>query len=222
MTTSFTYATLKQAIYDYTEDDGDEITRNIDIIIGTGLDRLVRDLNFDIFKQTFTGTMTLNNPELNKPSSMLSVETFVYISSNVRYFLKERSVGFCNLYWPNRMLTGAPKFWAHEDPDSFLISPTPQSGYSYEIRGLVQLALNASNTSNWLSTNSGDLLLYSCLIAAEQFLMEHLAGRPTEWQGEYIRMLPIEKARLQSLARKSYEDAKLQPVGEVQEANQVQ
>ena len=52
------------------------------------------------------------------------------------------------------------------------IKPTPNSGDTLEIAYFKKLsALSNSNTTNWLTTNAPDLLLYASLIEAELYLV---------------------------------------------------
>ncbi len=53
---------------------------------------------------------------------------------------------------------------------AILVAPTPDSSYTIEMTYARRLAeLSSSNTTNWLTQNAQDLLLYACLMEACTF-----------------------------------------------------
>ena len=70
-------------------------------------------------------------------------------------------------------VTGRPKYYAEFDSDSFIIAPTPDSNYTFELHYFYRpasLTAAGDSGSTWLSTNAPIALLYACLTEASIFL----------------------------------------------------
>ncbi len=70
-------------------------------------------------------------------------------------------------------VTGRPKYYAEFDSDSFIIAPTPDSNYTFELHYFYRpasLTAAGDSGSTWLSTNAPIALLYACLTEAAIFL----------------------------------------------------
>jgi len=205
--TAFTYDTLKTALQAYTEDNGVDFVANLDTIIANGLEKVVRDLDLEIFKRTATGSFTPNLNVVNRETDMLSLQSFYYIDSNdgnKRKQLLSRDYDFCLNYWPVLSNTGSPKYMNEFSETQFFVVPTPNAAFNYEQRILIRPVFNSSNQTTWIATHAGDLLLYSCLIQSEKFLMSKGDGRVQEWSDDYNDMLPKAREELQTMRRKDF------------------
>ena len=66
--------------------------------------------------------------------------------------------------------TGTPKYWANYTDTAILVAPTPSAALNIEMTYSRRIAeLSSSNTTNWLTENAQDLLLYACLMEASTF-----------------------------------------------------
>ena len=181
-----TYAQLTQQILDYTEVSTDVLTSTItdDFIQHTEND-LLRILDIPAFHSYQYTTFTSSNPFLIVPGGTSPTpSTFSVIRSvNVvedadsatttgdRTFLEEKDRSFMNEYWPNRNLTGTPKYYTQWDYNSIYVVPTPSSALTFELAlSKLDQALSSSNTTSWLSLNAPRALLYGCLVEAFTFL----------------------------------------------------
>ncbi len=96
------------------------------------------------------------------------------IRNNTRVTLYQKEYGDLVDYWPNRTLTGAPKFYAEYDYVNWIIAPTPDDYYPFEVRYIESIApLSQFNQSNWLTQFAFGLLFYRTLIEAELFLKNY-------------------------------------------------
>ena len=179
-----TYAELTQQILDYTEVSTDVLTstRTDDFIEHTE-NRILRDLDMDVFKSHQNTTLTTSNPFLSLPgasgigadptslATIRSVHIYPASGTATRTFLEQRDVTFMNEYWPTRTSTGTPKYWAWWDEDTIYLAPTPDAAYNIEV-GITRLPtrLSSSNTTSWLGNNAPVALLYGCLAEAFKFL----------------------------------------------------
>jgi hypothetical protein len=69
---SFTYAQLKQAIQDYTENSETTFVANLPIFIRSAEERILKNVQLDLFRRNQTATMTSGNQYLNCPSDFLA------------------------------------------------------------------------------------------------------------------------------------------------------
>jgi hypothetical protein len=165
-----TYSTLKADIKDFMEDDGTEFSSAVDTFIDVAELKLSRDLAVPAFRKRQTSTLTQSDPFLTLPTDFVVLEYLQLNNSNVRTALLLKSDEFMQEYWPNRTSTGTPKYYAYFDNSTIYVAPTPSANTPVEISYRRRLtALSDSNTSNWLTTDAYDVLLYACLIEASTY-----------------------------------------------------
>ena len=169
---SFTYNTLLQALQDWPVNSDTVYVGNLPLIIAAGEDRLIVDLNLDIFDAVdATIVVTISNRNVPKPTGLLGTRTLYLISSNVRAQLKKRSRDFCMSYAPNPTTTGTPKYYCDLDTTNWMVVPTPVAGGTAEAHFIKRpTGLAVGNQNTWLATNAGDLLFKACLLEAEEYL----------------------------------------------------
>ena len=104
------------------------------------------------------------------PTDLVTLEHLQVIDSNVRTMLQLKSDEYITEFWPNRTSTGVPRYYTYFDTSTIYVAPTPSSNLSLELSYKRRLpALSSSNTSNFLTTDAYDALLYGCLIEASLF-----------------------------------------------------
>ena len=70
-------------------------------------------------------------------------------------------------------VTGRPKYYGEFDSDTFILAPTPDSNYTFELHYFYRpasLTDGADSGTTWLSTNAPTTLLYACLAESSIFL----------------------------------------------------
>ena len=165
-----TYTKLVADIKDFMEDDGSEFSDAVDTFIDLAELKLSRDLAVPAFRKRQTGTLTSSDPFHTLPTDLVTLEYFQLNNSNVRTSLLLKSDEFMQEFWPNRTSTGTPKYYAYFDNSTIYVAPTPSANTPVEISYRRRLdALSSSNTSNWLTTDAYDALLYACLIEASHY-----------------------------------------------------
>ena len=163
-----TYANLKTEIANYL--NRTDLTSYLDTFIDLAELKLSRDLAVPAFRKRQTGTLTSSDPFLTLPTDLVTLEYFQLNNSNVRTSLLLKSDEFMQEFWPNRTSTGTPKYYAYFDNSTIYVAPTPSANTPVEISYRRRLdALSSSNTSNWLTTDAYDALLYACLIEASHY-----------------------------------------------------
>ena len=170
---SFTYATLKTAIQNYCETSETTFDDNLSVFIKESEERILKNVEMPVFRKNVTGNATADNTYLSMPSDFLAPYSLAVISSSVYSYLLLKHVSFIRDYTPNASTTGLPKYYALFDDTTFLLAPTPDSGYSFELHYKYRpasLTAGADGGTTWLSTNAPDALLYGALIEAATFL----------------------------------------------------
>jgi hypothetical protein len=166
---SFTYAQLKQAIQDYTENDETSFVNNLPLFIRLAEERILKGVQLNLFQKNQFGNMTSGNEYLAAPSDFLAPFSLSIDVSGDKEFLLYKDLDFVQTYTPDATTTGQPKYYAQFDVDNFIIAPTPDANYTVDIHYLYRpasITVGAESGTTWLSENAELALLYACLIEA--------------------------------------------------------
>jgi len=177
---SFTYAQLKTAIQDYTENTETSFVTNLPVFIRTAEERILKSVQLSLFRKNVSGTASSGNKFLEMPSDFLapyslSLRTVTDpVASGSNYdFVEFKDVSFVQSYTPDPATTGVPKYYATFDVSNFILAPTPNANYTAELHYLyrpVSLTAGADSGTTWLSDNADLSLLYGSLIEAYIFM----------------------------------------------------
>jgi hypothetical protein len=194
---SFTYAQLKQAIIDYTENDETTFVNNIPLFIRLAEERILKNVQLNLFQKNQFGNMTTGNEYLAVPGDFLAPFSLSIDVSGDKEFLLFKDLDFVQTYNPDATVTGQPKYYAQFDVDNFIIAPTPDANYVVDIHYLYRpasLTAGADSGTSWLSENAELALLYGSLIEAYTFMK----GEP-DLQQLYTQRLTEALSRLKNL-----------------------
>jgi hypothetical protein len=167
-----TYDELVTNIRNYTEVDSNVFSASvIDNFITMAENRILRDIDLDVFKKEATTNFLANSRFLPAPSDILTHRYMMVTSEDGdQTFLEFRDNSFLKEYWPDYTETGVPKYYGVWNEDNFYIAPTPATGLVVQLGYIYRPAqLSATNTSTWVSTNAPEALLYACLIQAYSY-----------------------------------------------------
>lgn len=167
-----TYDELVTNIRNYTEVDANVFTNAvINTFILMTENRILRDIDLDVFKLEVTGNLTANNKFLTAPTDILTHRYMMLTSAGGdQIFLEFRDTSFMKEYWPDGTQTGVPKYYSVWDQNTFYIAPTPASSYAVELGYIYKPAqLSSTNPTTWVSINAPEALLYGCLIQAYSY-----------------------------------------------------
>jgi len=167
---SFTYAQLKTAISDYTENSETSFVNNLPVFIRAAEERILKLVQLQLFRRNQTATLTASNPYLNAPSDFLAPYSLSYTDGNGdKNFLLFKDVNYVQEYNPDVTNTGAPKYYAQFDLDNFILAPTPDSNYAVELHYFYRpasLTAGSDSGTTWLSENAELSMLYGALVEA--------------------------------------------------------
>jgi len=153
---SFTYAQLKTAIQDYTENDETSFVNNLSIFIQQAEERILKNVQLSVFQRNASGTLTSGNQFLTTPSDFIAPFSLSTIVSSNKVFLLFKDLDFVQTYTPDPTTTGVPIYYAQFDADNFIVGPTPNSSYAVELAYFYRPAsLTASTFTLTMTSVSG-------------------------------------------------------------------
>jgi hypothetical protein len=108
-----TYDELVTNIRNYTEVDSNVFSNSvINTFITMAENRILRDIDLDVFKQEDTGDLTAGTRFLEAPSTILTHRYLMLVVGDDRTFLDFRDNSFLREYWPDYTETGIPKYYS--------------------------------------------------------------------------------------------------------------
>lgn len=194
MSTALTYTTLQQDVRRYLERGA---TLASDAVVYEQIPRLINlaerrcalELKIQGFQNVVTGTFQAGVSVYDKPDrwrDTISMNFGNGTGNNTRNPIFARAYEYCRSYWPDATQTSTPQFYADYDYQHWLIAPTPDAAYPFEILYYQLLPLlDDENQTNWLTEYAPQLLLYASLLEATPFLKND--ERIPVWKDMYDR-----------------------------------
>jgi hypothetical protein len=180
----FTYATLTTAIHNYTEVGTTVLTSTItDQFIDNAETRIMRDVPIDANRASATDNTVANQEHVNVPAGALVVRGIQVADGTSTLtnpiWLEKRDLTFLDEFNGARA-TGKPKYYAmkggatgttNTTSGGAFLSPIPDTTYVYKIHYNARpTGLSASTTTNFISLNFPNGLLYAVLVEAYGYL----------------------------------------------------
>ena len=170
---SFTFATLKTAIQDYTDNSETVFVNNINNFIKASEEKILKSVDLDYFRKNVTSALTSSDEFLTVPTDYLASFSLQITTSGSESFLLQKDVNFLREYTPASSTTGLPKYYARFDEDNFILAPTPDSNYTIQLNYFYRpasLTAGSDSGTTWVSTNAPFALLYGSLVEAYTFM----------------------------------------------------
>ena len=194
MATTMTFTTLQQDVQRYLERGSTYasdpvVFEQIPRLINLAERRIARELKVQGFINVVTGTLTSGQSVYPKPDrwrDTVSMNIGTGVSNNSRKIVFTRSYEYLRCYWPDSTETGEPVFYSDYDYSHWLIAPTPDAEYPFEILYYeLPPLLDDEVQTNWITEYAPQLLLYGALLEATPFLKND--ERIQVWQSMYDR-----------------------------------
>jgi len=194
MAQTMTFTTLQEDIRRYLERGATYasdpvVYEQIPRLINLAERRISRELKIQGFINVVTGTLTVGQSVYSKPDrwrDTVSINIGTGNQNNTRKVLFSRAYEYLLSYWPDRTATDQPIFYSDYDYDHWLIAPTPDEEYPFEILYYeLPPLLDDVVQTNWLTEYAPQLLLYGSLLEATPFLKND--ERINVWQQMYDR-----------------------------------
>jgi hypothetical protein len=171
---SFTYAQLKQAIQDYTENTETTFVNNLPLFIRMAEERILKQVQLSLFRKNATASTTPGNKYLACPSDFLAPFSLSLAGADDdKFFLEFKDPSFIQEFTPDATTTGAPRYFAQFDNENFILAVTPDIAYFAELHYFYRpasLTAGAESGTTWLSENAEMALLYGALLEATIFM----------------------------------------------------
>lgn len=170
---SYTYAQLKQAIQDYTDNDETTFVNNIDSFIQNTEERILKSVQLTVFRKNVTGSASTGNQYLAAPTDFLAPNSLSILNGSNKEFLLYKDVNFLQSFNPNSSTTGTPRYYGYFDISNFILAPTPDSDYTVELHYFYRpasLVTQGDSGTTWLSTNAPVAMLFGSLLEAYTFM----------------------------------------------------
>ena len=169
------FSDLVDNVRNYTETDSTVLTDAIiQQFIDSTEDKVRRKVDLNYYRRYDTATLTVNNPFLPLPADWEATRYLQLIDgSNNRTFLIQKDISFINEFAPDRTSSaaGTPKYYADYDQDTHMLAPTPNAALTVELAYTYKPpVLSSTTTSNWMSQNAPNVLLYGCVLEALGYL----------------------------------------------------
>jgi hypothetical protein len=194
MPTTMTFDTLKQDVQRYLERGASFVAdpvffEQLPRLINLAERRIARELKVQGFINVVSGSLAAGQSVYPKPDrwrDTVSVNIGTGPSNTKRQTLFTRDYEYMRNYWPDEAETAQPVFYGDYDYNHWLIAPTPDAAYPFEILYYeLPPLLDDSVQTNWLTEYAPQLLLYGTLVEATPFLKND--ERIATWQQYYDR-----------------------------------
>ena len=166
---SFTYAELKQAIQDFSENTETSFVTNLPVFIRGAEDRIFTLVDLELFRKNATSALSNGDPFLSCPTDYLASFSLQITTAGSQDFLLFKDVNFVQQYNLDKGANGVPKYYGVFDVDNFIVAPTPNSNYTVELHYYYRpasITAGADSGTSWLSENAPNALLYGSLVEA--------------------------------------------------------
>ena len=147
----------------------------------------------------FLGNLTVNQSNMvqnqaviAKPARWHKTVSMNVTVGGVRQPVLLRKYEYLREYWPDPTDTDVPKFYCDYDYTHWLVAPTPDSAYTFEVLYYERIQpLDSSNQTNWFTIYAPQALLYGSLLQAMPFLKND--ERMPMWQAQYQNIMNVLK-----------------------------
>ena len=188
-----TYDSLVNDIQTYLERTDTATLEKIPQFIMLAEQVIAADLKFLGNLQVATSAMVQGEATIAKPARWRKTVSMNVTVAGKRYPVLLRTYEYIREYWPSPTDEDVPKFFCDYDYEHWLIGPTPDAAYNYEVLYYERVQpLDSSNQSNWFTQYAPQALLYGSLLQAMPFLKND--ERMPMWQGNYDHIIEVLKA----------------------------
>ena len=148
----------------------------------------------------FLGNLTVSQSAMVSNQSIIAkpVRWHKTVSMNVtvdgeRNPVLLRKYEYLREYWPDDSKTDIPKFYCDYNYNNWLIAPTPNTNYNFEVLYYERVQpLDSTNQTNWFTVYAPQALLYGSLLQSMPYLKND--DRLPMWQAQYTAIMQTLKS----------------------------
>jgi hypothetical protein len=187
-----TYDSLVDDISTYLERTDQATLEKIPTFIMLAEQVIAAELKFLGNLTVVTGTMVQGEAIIDKPARWRKTVSINVTVAGQRQPVLLRKYEYLREFWPDPAETDTPAFYCDYDYTHWLVAPTPDAAYNYEVLYYERIQpLDSSNQSNWFTQYAPQALLYGSLLQAMPFLKND--ERIAMWQAQYTQIMNILK-----------------------------
>ena len=199
MTTAavMTYDSLAADIQSYLERSDTATIEKIPTFIMLAEQIIASQIKFLGNMTVNTSTMVAGQNIIDKPARWRKTVSMNITVGGKREPVLLRKYEYLRQYAPDPATTDMPKYYADYDYTHWMVAPTPDLPYSFEVLYYERpQPLDSSNQTNWFTQYAPQALLYGSLLQAMPFLKND--GRVQMWQQQYDLIMGALKAEDQA------------------------
>lgn len=187
-----TYDSLVLDIQQYLERIDDATIAKIPTFIMLCEQKLAADIKFLGNLTVNTSQMVQGQNIIDKPARWRKTVSMNVTVAGERRPVLLRKYEYIREYWPNPTAEDAPKFYCDYDYTHWLVGPTPDAAYDFEVLYYERTQpLDSSNQTNWFTQYAPQALLYGSLLQAMPYLKND--ARIPVWKAEYDEIVRVLK-----------------------------
>jgi len=172
MTASFvlTYDTLTATVLQYLERNDAAVVAQIPTFITLCEFEIAQEIKTLGQQQVVESVMSINNPVMQKPARWRKTVSMNVTSNGAVTPVLLRKYEYL-INYNTGGTSGLPLYYADYDYDHWIVSPTPDQTYTFEVLYYERLLpLSSANQTNWLTQNAPNAMLFGTLLQAMPFL----------------------------------------------------
>lgn len=183
-----TYDSLVENIQSYLERNDTATIEKIPLFIMLAEQIIASQIKFLGNLTVNTSTMVAGQATIDKPARWHKTVSMNITVAGQRQPVLLRKYEYLREYWPDPTTTDVPQFYCDYDYTHWMVAPTPDSAYNFEVLYYERIQpLDSSNQSNWFTQYAPQALLYGSLLQAMPFLKNDT--RTPIWQAQYQQIM---------------------------------
>jgi hypothetical protein len=166
-----TYDSLTENIQSYLERTDTATIEKIPLFIMLAEQQIALDIKFLGNLTVNTSTTVAGENIIAKPARWRKTVSMNATVAGERTPILLRKYEYLREYSPDPTVTGTPQFYCDYDYTHWLLAPTPDAVYNFEVLYYERVQpLDSANQSNWFTEYAPQALLYGSLLQAMPFL----------------------------------------------------
>jgi hypothetical protein len=166
-----TYDSLNTMVLQYLERSDAAVVEAIPTFITLAEFEIAQQIKTLGQMQVVEGNMIAGQPVIAKPARWRKTTSMEVSVNGAKSPVLLRKYEYLKSYTPDATTTGQPKFYADYDYTHWLVAPTPDQNYPFEVLYYERIEpLSSANQTNWITQNAPNAMLFGTLLQAMPFL----------------------------------------------------
>lgn len=188
-----TYDSLVENIQSYLDRSDTDTLDKIPLFIMLAEQTIASQIKFLGNLTVQTSAMTIGQPIIDKPARWHKTVSMNITVGGQKQPVLLRKYEYLREYAPDATATDAPAYYGDYDYTHWLVAPSPDLAYAFEVLYYERLQpLDSTNQTNWFTTYAPQALLYGTLLQAMPYLKND--ERAAMWQKNYDLIIQSLKA----------------------------